>query len=370
MKFYGFLIFCFAFSSHAGRPVSHQIQRSELITQSSFVFSGWPSQDKPIKNCAKEIGRWWVHKVLKGDKSLEGKVIALADHRYDFQPTNSQSKGVSYSAQIYKNTPLDKSQGSSFLFTNPKSDGCFELVATGAQEPYTLEPEITALFAEDCPQALRGWQFHTDQTSKECQQDSDCQIFYIHPNSCEKPLVLNKKYNASADQSLLELQSVVRKNCGKNWESQPACSPEIFSIRCHKNKCQEGTSKSAAPVKFSQGTIQSACAPHDASSVMILLKTESAEFPVLSVNWWGADKFQFKDGTYALKGKPTMTKGFQTSFCLYKGSCQMPKEISLKIKWNQGSGQMEYLFQLEEDEKIEGQVPLLPLKSSTPVLCG
>lgn len=370
MKFYGFLIFCFSFASHAGRPVSHPIQRSELVAQSPFVFSGWPSQDKPLKPCAKEIGRWWVHKVLKGDKSLEGKVIALADHRYDFQPQDSKSKGVSYSAQIYKNTPLDKSQGSSFLFTNPKSDGCFELAAIGAQEPNNLEPEITALFAEDCSQALRGWEFHTDQISKDCQQDSDCQLFYIHPNSCEKPFVLNKKYTPLTDKPLQELQSVVRKNCAKKWENQPACSPEVFPIRCHKNKCQEGTSKTAAPVKFTQGTIQSACAPHDASSVMILLKGGAADFPVLSVNWWGKDRFQFKDGTFTLKGKPTMEKGFQASYCLHKGSCQIPKEISLKIKWNQGSGQSEYFILLEEDEKIEGVAPLKSVQANSPVLCG
>lgn len=183
-------------------------------------------------------------------------------------------------------------------------------------------------------------------------------------------MILNKEYNSNSDTSLLDLQSAVKKTCGQKWEGQSPCSPEVFPIRCHKNKCQEGIPKSAKPFTFSNATIQSACAPHDATSVMILFRGTTGEFPILSVNLWGADKFQHKEGTYRLSGKPSMDKKFQSSYCFHKGSCQFPKEVTLKIVWARDEGHIEFSFLLEDGDKIEGKTPLKFIKSSTPVLCG
>lgn len=361
------LSFIFNSQSFAGRPVFHTLDRKQLIEQSSFIFTGWPSKDKPVKNCANEMGRWWVHKVLKGDKNLEGKVIALADHKYEM---HLPGKGVSYAANVYNTGTIDKSQGSSFLFTQSKDDGCFELTAAGAQESNMIEPEITALFSQDCSEAQRGFNFHIDQLPADCQQDSDCQIFYFNPNSCGKPFVLNKKTDGNKDTNLLQLQAVVRKNCGKDWEKQPACSPEVFPIHCEKNKCKEGPAKGSTAIKFLKGKIHAGCAPHDAGSKQILITDGKADFPIISINWWGPKQPQFAEGTYSLSGSPDMKNDFQATYCLYKGSCQTPKGVKLKIQWTKNNVTIEFTITLPDGEKVEGTVPLETTAMSERVLCG
>lgn len=237
---YILLLLNFCLNVYGGRPVFHNIQRQELIEQSPFIFIGHPSSDKAVKNCAKEMGRWRVHKVLKGDKSFEGKVIALSEHKYELQ---NQIKGISYAANIYKDGKIDKAPASSILFVEAKSDGCFELFASGAQEPDRLEPEITALLSKDCATSLTGLAYHLNSLPADCQQDSDCQLFYLHPNSCEKPIVLNKKFQTSKDSDLMPLQRAVRQNCSNQWKNQPACEANTFPVHCYKNKCKEGSSR-------------------------------------------------------------------------------------------------------------------------------
>lgn len=130
--FLGFIIT----QAFAGRPVFHTLTRSDLIAQSDFIFSGWPSPQPAnavSEKCPAETGRWQIHKVYKGDSKLEGKIISIAEHRYEIF-MNKVGKGPSYAANVYKNGELNREATSSVLFTNRKKDGCFELTANGAQE--------------------------------------------------------------------------------------------------------------------------------------------------------------------------------------------------------------------------------------------
>ncbi|HPI41600.1 MAG TPA: hypothetical protein PLJ21_12400, partial [Pseudobdellovibrionaceae bacterium] len=135
---------------YASRPVYKQINRAQLIDQSQFIFSGWPSTQEPFFACKNEMGRWWVKKVLKGDKNLEGKVISLVDHQYRLATQKQTQQSLSFSVNRFKEGTLNKQQITSFLFTNKNPDGCFELSALGAQEPNSLEAEIVSIFENNC----------------------------------------------------------------------------------------------------------------------------------------------------------------------------------------------------------------------------
>ncbi|HPI40221.1 MAG TPA: hypothetical protein PLJ21_05415, partial [Pseudobdellovibrionaceae bacterium] len=323
------------------------LTRDELIGRSDFIFAGWPSPQPAAKPCASEIGRWQVHKVFRGDQSLEGHIISIANHGYKFQEKiiskngAYQSKGPSYEAFTFKTGQIDRDSSTSILFTQAHKDGCFELAASGAQEHAFAEAEIAALLAgpKDCETSMRGFSLRIDKLPRACMEDSDCDLFYLHPYTCEQPFVLSKSAkNAITNDEFISLQSKARSACQAGSANSPAClNQNKLPVRCNKDKCEAGLpSKSPLPV-FRLGKIKSSCAPHDALSVMISTVTsEKNEYPVFTLNWWGENKPRLSNEVGVIynlnySGGDAFAAGFSASYCPYKGHCTALKSLVVKV---------------------------------------
>lgn len=365
----GLLLFVPA-TALAGRPVIKQINRNEMIERSGFIFSGWPSVANPISPCPHETGRWWVHKVYKGDKSLAGKVIPVAESNYRIFAAPSGEKVPSYQAFQYKEGRLDREQATSFLFTNRQNDGCFELVANGAQEHRFEEPLIEALFSDpkDCTAAMGGFEFLVGKLPSHCQTDADCKILYLHPNRCSLPNILNKAAEAKLDADFKTFQARVRAACADTWTNKNACEPEIFPVRCRANRCEEGPTAKTPVAPLNSGILTSGCAPHDEGSIVIVLTDGTNQFPTLSINWWGRGK-PHSGGRFNLETRGNEPrKDFLASYCPYRGYCKPLKSLSLKLNWQKDAATADFTFTTENDQVIKGSLPLVVKPNQA--LCG
>lgn len=355
------------FTASAGRPVVHDLTRAELTAESALVFEGRPApQKKPEGGCPREIGRWWVHRVLKGDRALQGKILSIAD------PSDASRK----SANRFGTGALDASPKSSFLFVNPRKDGCYELSAAGAQVPGDFVLEMLGLFSEpsDCFAAMRGFESRAARMPKDCAADADCKPFFVHPNSCGKAYAWNKSAEAMLDADFQAIQAKARANCAASWKGQPACAPDGTPARCVDRKCELSYAPGALTAKFNRATLTPSCAPHDASSVMIAVQDGQAEYPIFTVNWWGAGKPRISEGgTFSLSGDGgTMESGYQSSFCAVRGGCEPPKAIRLKIDWPKGAarGTLEFEVTPNSGAAVSGKLPLEAPPQKQPVFCG
>jgi hypothetical protein len=222
-------------AAFAGRPVFHDMDRPRLISSSGMIFSAEPAAKEPYQACAHGFGNWLVKKVLKGDKSFEGKVVALAHHGYQY---HIGGKAPSYQANRYQGGELGKSPA--IVFANRNGDGCFELTADGAHEPASKEREIAAAVGggSACDANLEKFEKYVATLAKNCETHADCERFYVHPNSCAKPYALNKSAKAKiAAAEFAALQKAARDACMERWSSQPACSPDFFPVRCIEKSC-------------------------------------------------------------------------------------------------------------------------------------
>ena len=375
-KFLLLILSCSMLSSFAGRPVFHEVTRDDLIQESDFIFSGHPSPLKPIFNCSSIFKNWWVHKVYKGDKSLEGKTISIAIHQYKIYEAAKNSKLPSFASKNFRNGDINLEQSTSFLFTHKRDDGCFELAANGAQEHQFKELEIDALLTSprDCYKSKRALELRIDSFQKSCEAETDCKIFYLNPNTCEKPFVLNKSTDSEINKNeFISLQNLTMESCRQEW-GENKCEKQDFPFRCFQKKCIEGNSAKRVSALLEIATIQESCAPHDALAVKILIARKNNQYPMLSINWWGDHKPSLKDGEFILNDKSPKTKSeSQGSYCLYKGSCRPLSELNLKLKLNkEGQGRIFYegKYLIEGiSEMISGEVPVTWITQKG-VICG
>lgn len=364
LSFFYLFIFLVSFDVQAGRAVYQELNQNEVIELSDFIFLGWPSPDKTPGTCPHETGRWWVHKVYRGDKSLENKVIALADHQYRIWSNLSPGKkSPSHKAFTYKTGILNRDQGSSFLFTNRRADGCFELVSAGAQEAGVAEIEMEAVLADqtDCPKILRGFESRASAMPVDCKQDSDCKIYDVHPNSCGKPYLWNVSAALKMDSGFKHLQAKTKKACSKEWGNLEECRPQFFPIHCKAHRCVEGKDPTLVSDKFEKGSISESCAPHDASSMMMALSMSTNAYPSLNINWWGNGRPSVKGGKFTFQGENDLYPlGVQANYCLYRGSCKSFKSLRMKLLWSSGQTEssLEYQGTLNDGQTMSGNVNL------------
>jgi hypothetical protein len=346
-------------TTFAGRPVYHDLKRHELMARSNFVFSGWPSTAAATGGCKHELGRWWVHKVYQGNKTLEGKVISIAQSNYQIYAT--EGKPPSFQAFRYKKGNLDRVQGTTFLFTMAQTDGCYELAADGAQESSFAELEIEALYADasDCGTIERGFGFRTKQLPVDCKADSDCKTYYAHPDACHKPYVWNKSAESKLDDEFIALQNRTRVACGATWNRKTPCAPTVIPVRCRAEHCEEGNPPRIHVGPLVSAKLEGSCAPHDAASILISGKG-AKDFPTLSINWWGTGNPGFKSGTFILTSRDSAeTQGFQIYYCEFKEGCPTVENLELKLIWDQvkGEGKMNFSF-TADGKKVSGSIPV------------
>lgn len=371
------VVFFVPFAATAGRPVFKTLTRSELAERSTLIFEGWPAPAKKAEGaCPRETGRWWVHRVLKGDRSLKGKILSIADHGYAFLSPPPGSKGPSYAANRFGTGELDRAPKSSFLFVNPRKDGCYELAAAGAQVPGADALEMLGLFSEpnDCFAALRGFEFRADRMTKACAQDADCKPFFVHPDSCAKAYAWNRSAESLLDDDFRAIQSKARENCAANWKGRPACAPDTTPARCVGGKCELSFAPAELKSKLNRAVLTPSCAPHDAASVMISVQDGDREYPRFTVNWWGAGRPVLAEGgTFSLSGDAgKIEAGYQSSFCAVRGGCEPPSAIRLKVEWPKGaaSGTLEFEVTPKTGAPVSGKLPLEAPKPEAPVICG
>ncbi len=364
----------------AGRPVFETINRDELIVKSDFIFSGYPSPQKSKIQCSNESGRWQVHKVYRGDKSLEGSIISIADHGYRFF-RDSQGKPIdppSFRAFKFRDGMLNRNSFTSILFTTRNKDGCFELAAQGAQESFSKAVEVQSLLSLplNCEETKRAFEFRVSTFPKSCKQDSDCGSFYVHPNSCEPPMILSQAANADMkSDEFIRLQSNFRLACAQQWSQQPACSPIQLPFRCKNSVCEKGLSaaKAVAVPPLNKARITDSCAPNDATAAQIVVQAGEQEYPMLSVNWWSDSHPISKGGVYQLqsKGSRSYEQGYHATYCSFKMGCKELKDIKLKVDLKTGGtdGTLEFEFTTQDGENKKGQVPVHYQNGPT-VYCG
>jgi len=363
---------------NAGRPVFHNLSRTDLINESSLIISGWPTVQKSINQCSSSIGSWYVHKVLKGDKKFEGQNIMIADHQYKLiEASQKNGKGVSYASKIYSQNGIDKEQSSSYIFLNIDNTGCAELTAVGAQVHRFLEAEIEALLSQDCYKIERGFEAFLSKIPKDCKQESDCKAHYLHPDSCHQPYIGRKEVKDFLSNDFTSLKDHYSSTCQKNWSSSNVCSPEGVAMTCKNGQCTYGVSETRLnnSSKFEEGEVSFGCAPHDALSTIIILKPKKSDYPYFSLNWWGKSRIQKVKGTYFMKFSKTSAENetidFVANYCLMKGSCFNFKKIDLKMEVDENlNGNVEYKIQLENDLMIDGKIPLKERKNTERIICG
>ncbi len=362
------LILFAAKNAYATRPVFEQIPRSRLINLSTFIFSGWPATQEPIAKCSAEFKKWWVYKVYKGDKSLEGKVVSIALHNYKFH-----FKGApSYQAYLYGDGNINLEQGTSFLYTTKNTDGCFELSAQGGQDHRFTEPLIDALFADptDCGAQTKGLEYLLDKMPTDCQTDKDCQVYLNHPMTCSRPYFLNSKYKTLMDDDFRNIEQRALKACEKSYGYMNNCKKEDVPFHCKENKCSRGYSKEAMKkeVKFVKAVVKAACAPHDGPATIVWLSSLESKGPSFSLNWWGDNNHKLLGSKFTFKSQNE--KEFSQSFCPLPQGCKEIKKSEMSVERNEkNEGVLKYYFETIDQEVFEGVLPI-SIEPATHVMCG
>lgn len=347
------LIFVFPGLVFAENPRYEVKDRQSIILISDLVFSGWPSSAEPILKCENELARWWVHKVYKGDKNLEGKVLSVGSVKND--------------------TKIILEQSTSFLYLKKKSNGCFELTNSQSQDHGFNEPVIDAFFAsnEDCSLSTRGLEFLIDFMPKDCEYDKDCQVYIEHPMRCMRPYVWNKKANLKMDENYQYLKIKAAKACASSYSYVADCKISDIPFFCKDKKCFQGYSKEKAKsaVQFTKALIHSACAPHDGPAMMVTLVSKEKTGPLASLSWWGEGYLTLanKNATFSSEN----AKGFNASFCPRPQACKTIKKIRLKIERDtHNAGVIKYYFETIDQEIFEGTLPIMNEPPSNNMLCG
>jgi len=357
LKLIYFLLYLFSSNLYATRPVFEKIDRMRLISQSNFIFLGWPSTVEPVKKCSQEFKRWQVHKVYKGDKGFEGKIISVALHNYKFN-----FKGApSYRAYMYEEGTLSLEQGSSILYSNENPDGCFELSAQGAQDHSFKEPYLDALFSDekDCSAQRRGLEYLVDKLPTNCQSDNDCEVYLGHPRSCSQIYYFNSSYHKQIDDEFKYMERRAQKACEQEFTYFTNCKKEEVPFHCFQNKCKAGYSKEAmkVKVKFSSAKVYSSCAPHDGPSTMVFLSTSEKKGPVFSLNWWGKNYSKLQGSNFEFKSENE--KEFSQTFCPFPQVCKPVKKSIMTINQDEkGEKKIKYYIETIDQENFEGDLPL------------
>lgn len=350
----------------------HSISRSDLINQSDFIFIGWPSPNKSSNNCSTTFAKFQVHKVFKGNKSFEGKIISIAAKNYKLMENiPNGSKGPSFAQIIYGDGNFNFEQSSSIIFANINADGCVELSAVGAQEHRFKEKEIEAITSNNCESVINVIDQYLESLPKNCEVDSDCVLKNFHADTCKDLKVYNKDADKKLDDNFSSLKTAFYSSCQNYLNTRGACAPPQKPPFFCKNKvCTIGVSpeKITSLVNFKKAQMHSSCAPHDAGSHMIVLKNTSSDFPYFSLNWWG--KFQPSNllGTYELA--KANQNDYNHNFCLAEGVCEDLKSLKVKVKIDPKSKNfIEYDFETRDGKKLNGNLELT-IDNSHREMCG
>lgn len=354
--------------ARAGRPVIEQLTLTELGAQSELIFVGWPSSTPAFKACQQVSYKWYVNRVLKGDKNLEGKIIGIAHHQYKI---HALKHAPSYAAKKYADE-FNTEQSSSALFVNPRPDNCFELAAQGAQERKFPEDFVKAVAIGPTDCELQENTFEKTLLGglpTACKTDSECTLLPIHPNSCHVAMPFNKAAEAELKGEWLTHIARVKAACKEKYGKSPACSLQVMPVRCHKSECKIGIPVSAMP-KFTTANLQNGCAPHDGLSTILNVNTGKSPYPQFSMNWWSENRPQRKPGIYRANLSGDQRKEFASSYCPVQKGCQMIKElkVSLELK-TESTGNLDFYFKTTEDEEFRGNLPV-KFSPSSVIPCG
>jgi len=366
------LVVFLSFSALAGRPVMHSITRTDLINQSNFIFVGWPSPVKPSNKCSSTIGNFQVHKVFKGDKSYENKIISIAPNNYKLlESFQKAGKGASYAQTIYGDGSFNMEQSSSIIFANTNADGCIELTANGAQEHRFKENEIDAITSNDCQKVTYVIDQYLSGLPTNCEVDTDCVVKNYHADTCKDKKVYNREAEKKLDDNFNALKTAFFSSCQNYLNSRGACAPEKSPPFYCKNKvCSFGIApeKFSKLVNFKSAKMHASCAPHDAGSHMIILKNANADFPYFSINWWGKFQPTNTPGTYELKNAGK--NDFNHNFCRAENVCENLKNIELKIIINKSNKSiLEYKVETNDGLHFQGNLDLV-IDNNFREMCG
>ncbi len=364
MKLFLFILLFLIFTQNAiaTRPTIEKIPRSRLINLSSFIFSGWPATQEPVSKCANEFKRWWVHKVHKGNKDLEGKVVSIALHNYHLREK----------AFLFEDGHLNLEQGTSFLYTTQNQDGCFEFTAQGAQDHSFTEPLVLALMADsnDCDAQKRGLEYLIDKMPTDCKSDNDCQVYLNHPMKCSRPYFLNNNYKTFMDVDFKNIEQNAKKACEKDYAYLNDCKKEDVPFHCKENKCSRGYSKEKmkVAVKFVKAVIRSSCAPHDGPSTVVWLSSKDIKGPSFSLNWWGKNHRELLGSKFTFKSHNE--KEFVQGFCPLPQGCKQIKKSEITVERNEkNEGHVKFYFETIDQEVFEGVLPISD-EQTKHALCG
>lgn len=357
---------------HAGRPVMHSISRSELINQSNLIFVGWPSPVKPSNKCTTVLANFQVHKVFKGDKSLENKIISVAPKNYKLlESFQKAGKGASYAQVIYGDGSFSMEQSSSILFANTNPDGCIELTAIGAQEHRFKEKEIEAITSNNCEMVIDTIDQYLTSLPKECEADTDCVLKNFHADTCRDQKVYNVQAEKKLDDSYNALKAAFFSSCQNYLNTRGACAPEKNPpIYCKNKVCTIGmpAEKLSKIVNFKSAKMHASCAPHDAGSHMIILKNANSDVPYFSINWWGKFQPTNTPGTYELKN--ANKNDFNHNFCRAESVCENLKNIELKVIINKSNNsKLDYKIETNDGLRFQGTLDLA-IDNNFREMCG
>jgi hypothetical protein len=128
-----------------------------------------------------------------------------------------------------------------------------------------------------------------------------------------------------------------------------------------------------AGTKLNKGRMSSACAPHDASSMMIVVTDSKNDFPILTLNWWGKDSPSPRAGTYRISGSgQKIREEFQAAYCTSRGVCEQTAASEFELVWGPDSqeGRLKYSLTLKSGEVLTGNAIVEFYRAKRPVLCG
>lgn len=111
----------------------------------------------------------------------------------------------------------------------------------GAIKKILSDESLTLLSqAETCVQPSLALDDFFEDLPKQCQDNSDCDGFYINPFPCSSAIIARKDaLTPQIESKLLSLQKTTRETCLSQLDHSkiPACSPEPYTAVCMDNIC-------------------------------------------------------------------------------------------------------------------------------------
>ncbi|MBS2031396.1 MAG: hypothetical protein JST54_26080 [Deltaproteobacteria bacterium] len=293
-------------------------------------------------SCGKPVAYWHVRDVLKGDKDLKGKVVAIYGSAPPIRDARSTMISLTGSADCAQFAWQQEIGGDS--------------ISRSIQKPESCQAQL-----EVVNRVLSG-------LATDCDADNDCEAFSLHPNACERPHPYSKRAKTALPPWWPALATRARQACSAEWSRQPACAPVVMPAHCHEHVCVEGPAIGASPL--ARASISESCSPTDGSATSISFRPQGVDYPQLSVNWWSGDRPQRgAAGTFDIQGS-TGSSGLGATYCAAERACQPLRAVKLHLEVGaDGKGKVELEGETPSGEKLRANVPaeFAPFKR---VFCG